>query len=335
MAIAAETESDRERAIATGRRVMAIEAEALRLFAGQLGQSFADAVELILSTRGRVIVSGMGKSGHVAHKIAATMASTGTPAQFVHPAEASHGDLGMITRDDVVLVLSNSGETRELADIVAHTRRYAIPLIGVASRPGSTLLKAADIALELPQAPEACSVGLAPTTSTTLTMALGDALAVALMERRNFTPERFADFHPGGKLGARLVKVSDLMATGDAIPLVAEDAAMTDALLVMTQKGYGVAGITDAQGRLIGVITDGDLRRHMVGLLERTARDVATAGPRTIRPDRLAQEALGLMNAHKITCLFVAEGAAPTRPIGILHVHDCLRAGVDGPPGGT
>jgi arabinose-5-phosphate isomerase len=335
VAIAAETESDRERAIATGRRVMAIEAEALRLFAGQLGQSFADAVELILSTRGRVIVSGMGKSGHVAHKIAATMASTGTPAQFVHPAEASHGDLGMITRDDVVLVLSNSGETRELADIVAHTRRYAIPLIGVASRPGSTLLKAADIALELPQAPEACSVGLAPTTSTTLTMALGDALAVALMERRNFTPERFADFHPGGKLGARLVKVSDLMATGDAIPLVAEDAAMTDALLVMTQKGYGVAGITDAQGRLIGVITDGDLRRHMVGLLERTARDVATAGPRTIRPDRLAQEALGLMNAHKITCLFVAEGAAPTRPIGILHVHDCLRAGVDGPPGGT
>lgn len=335
MAIAAETESDRERAIATGRRVMAIEAEALGLFAGQLGQSFADAVELILSTRGRVIVSGMGKSGHVAHKIAATMASTGTPAQFVHPAEASHGDLGMITRDDVVLVLSNSGETRELADIVAHTRRYAIPLIGVASRPGSTLLKAADIALELPQAPEACSVGLAPTTSTTLTMALGDALAVALMERRNFTPERFADFHPGGKLGARLVKVSDLMATGAAIPLVAEDAPMPDALLVMTQKGYGVAGVTDAQGRLIGVITDGDLRRHMVGLLERTARNVATAGPRTIRPDRLAQEALGLMNAHKITCLFVAEGAAPTRPIGILHVHDCLRAGVDGPPGGT
>jgi arabinose-5-phosphate isomerase len=335
VAIAAETESDRERAIATGRRVMAIEAEALRLFAGQLGQSFADAVELILSTRGRVIVSGMGKSGHVAHKIAATMASTGTPAQFVHPAEASHGDLGMITRDDVVLVLSNSGETRELADIVAHTRRYAIPLIGVASRPGSTLLKAADIALELPQAPEACSVGLAPTTSTTLTMALGDALAVALMERRNFTPERFADFHPGGKLGARLVKVSDLMATGAAIPLVAEDAPMPDALLVMTQKGYGVAGVTDAQGRLIGVITDGDLRRHMVGLLERTARNVATAGPRTIRPDRLAQEALGLMNAHKITCLFVAEGAAPTRPIGILHVHDCLRAGVDGPPGGT
>lgn len=335
MAIAARIETDRDRAIATGRRVMATEAAALDLFAGQLGDAFADAVELMLSARGRVIVSGMGKSGHVAGKIAATMASTGTPAQFVHPVEASHGDMGMITRDDVALVLSNSGETRELADIVAHTRRFAIPLIGVASRPGSTLLKAADIALELPQAPEACSVGLAPTTSTTLTMALGDALAVALMERREFTPERFADFHPGGKLGARLVKVSDLMASGNAIPLVPEDAAMPDALLVMTQKGFGVAGTTDPQGLLTGVITDGDLRRNMVGLLERTARDVATAAPRTIRPDRLAQEALGLMNTHKITCLFVAEGATPTRPVGILHVHDCLRAGVDGAAGET
>jgi arabinose-5-phosphate isomerase len=335
VAIAAETESNRERTIATGRRVMAIESAALGLFAGQLGDAFVDAVELMLSARGRVIVSGMGKSGHVAHKIAATMASTGTPAQFVHPAEASHGDLGMITGDDVVLVLSNSGETRELADIVAHTRRFAIPLIGVASRSDSTLLKAADIALVLPQAPEACSVGLAPTTSTTLTLALGDALAVALMERRDFTPERFADFHPGGKLGARLVKVSDLMATGDAIPLVAEDAAMPDALLVMTQKGYGVAGTINAQGLLTGVITDGDLRRHMVGLLERTAGEVASTGARTIAPDRLAQEALGLMNTYKITCLFVAEGATPTRPVGILHVHDCLRAGVDGAPGAT
>ena len=335
VAITAETDSDRERAIATGRRVMAIESAALGLFANQLGDAFADAVELMLSARGRVILSGMGKSGHVAHKIAATMASTGTPAQFVHPAEASHGDLGMITNDDVVLVLSNSGETRELADIVAHTRRYAIPLIGVASRPDSTLLKAADIALVLPQAPEACSVGLAPTTSTTLTLALGDALAVALMERRDFTPERFADFHPGGKLGARLVKVSDLMATGDAIPLVAEDAAMPDALLVMTRKGYGVAGTINAQGLLTGVITDGDLRRHMVGLLERTAGDVASTGARTIGPDRLAQEALWLMNTHKITCLFVAEGATLTRPVGILHVHDCLRAGVDGGPGAT
>jgi arabinose-5-phosphate isomerase len=320
----------RSRAIETGRRVLATEAEALALFAGQLGEAFAEAVEVMLSARGRVIVSGMGKSGHVGRKIAATMASTGTPAQFVHPAEASHGDLGMVTEDDVVLVLSNSGETRELADIVAHAKRFGIPLIGVASRPGSTLLKAADIALELPQAPEACSVGLAPTTSTTLTLALGDALAVALMERREFTPEHFAAFHPGGKLGARLVRVSDLMATGAAIPLVDAEAPMPDALLEMTRKGFGIAGITDSQGRLIGAISDGDLRRHMDGLLGRCARDVATAAPRTIRPDQLAQEALALMNASKITCLFVTAGPAPAAPLGILHVHDCLRAGVDG-----
>jgi arabinose-5-phosphate isomerase len=331
---AAKTKADeadpRSRAIATGRRVLATEAEALALYAGQLGEAFAEAVEVMLSARGRVIVSGMGKSGHVGRKIAATMASTGTPAQFVHPAEASHGDLGMVTADDVALVLSNSGETRELADIVAHTRRFGIPLIGVASRPGSTLLKAADIALELPQAPEACSVGLAPTTSTTLTLALGDALAVALMERREFTPEHFAAFHPGGKLGSRLVKVSDLMATGSAIPLVDADAPMPEALLEMTRKGFGIAGITDSQGRLIGAISDGDLRRHMKGLLGRQARDVATAGPRTIRPGQLAQEALALMNDRKITCLFVTAEPAPAVPLGILHVHDCLRAGVDG-----
>ena len=339
MAIAADRKDQsreaRDRTLATGRRVMETEAAALSLFAGTLGEAFADAVDLMLSARGRVIVSGMGKSGHVARKIAATMASTGTPAQFVHPAEASHGDLGMVTRDDVALVLSNSGETRELADIVAHTRRFGIPLIGVASRPGSTLLKAADIALELPQAPEACSVGLAPTTSTTLTMALGDALAVALMERREFTPERFAEFHPGGKLGAQLVTVENLMASGDAVPLVSATAPMPEALLVMTQKGFGVAGVTDAEGRLTGVITDGDLRRNMEGLLARTAGDVATRGARTIAPGRLASEALALMNAHKITCLFVCAEPLPTRPAGILHVHDCLRAGIDGGAPGT
>jgi arabinose-5-phosphate isomerase len=318
------------RAIATGRRVLSVEAQALALFAEELGEAFAQAVHLMQRARGRVIVSGMGKSGHVAHKIAATLASTGTPAQFVHPAEASHGDLGMITPDDVVLVLSNSGETRELADIVAYTRRFSIPLIGVASKPGSTLLKSADIALELPQAPEACSVGLAPTTSTTLTMALGDALAVALMERRAFTPERFAEFHPGGKLGARLVRVGDLMATGGKIPLVAADAPMPDALLEMTRKGFGIAGVTDGEGRLTGVITDGDLRRHMDGLLDRRAAEVATANPRTIGPEKLAQEALAVMNAHKISCLFVLGDPAPARPLGILHVHDCLRAGADG-----
>ncbi|HUF86367.1 MAG TPA: KpsF/GutQ family sugar-phosphate isomerase [Thermohalobaculum sp.] len=299
------------------------------MFAGALGDAFADAVETMFAARGRVIVSGMGKSGHVGHKIAATLASTGTPAQFVHAAEASHGDLGMITGDDVVLVLSNSGETRELAAVIAYTRRFSIPLIGVASRPGSTLLKASDIALSLPPAPEACSVGLAPTTSTTLTLALGDALAVALMERRAFTPEHFADFHPGGTLGARLVKVRELMAKADRLPLVAEDTPMADALLVMSQKGFGVAGTVDGAGRLTGIITDGDLRRHMDGLLDRLAREVATPNPRTIHPERLAQEAVQVMNEREITCLFVTETDPPVRPLGLIHMHDCLRAGVD------
>ena len=315
--------------IATGRRVLATEAAALSLFAETLDQSFADAVELILGTEGRVICSGMGKSGHVARKIAATMASTGTPAFFVHPAEASHGDLGMVTEHDVALVLSNSGETRELADIIAHCKRFSIPLIGVASRPGSTLLQAADIALVLPPAEEACSVGLAPTTSTTLTIALGDALAVALMERRDFTPDRFRMFHPGGKLGAQLVTVGALMARDEALPIVGEGAPMSDALMEMSGKGFGVAGVVDAQGSLTGIITDGDLRRNMEGLLAKRTHEVATQAPQTIRPEQLAQEALALMNERKITCLFVtAEGSAS--PIGILHVHDCLRAGVDG-----
>ena len=325
-----DTEAERQQAISTGRRVLATEAQALTQFSEELGTNFAEAVGLMLRARGRVIVSGMGKSGHVARKIAATLASTGTPAQFVHPAEASHGDLGMITPDDVVLVLSNSGETRELADIVAYTRRFSIPLIGVASKPESTLLKASDIALGLPQAPEACSVGLAPTTSTTLTLALGDALAVALMERRAFTPEHFAQFHPGGKLGARLVRVGDLMSKGEKVPLVDADAPMSAALLEMTRKGFGVAGVTAADGVLLGVITDGDLRRHMEGLLDRTAAEVATPNPRTIGPDKLAQEALAVMNTYKISCLFVLGDQAPARPIGILHVHDCLRAGADG-----
>ncbi|RMH51930.1 MAG: KpsF/GutQ family sugar-phosphate isomerase [Alphaproteobacteria bacterium] len=281
----------------------------------------------MLGATGRVIVSGMGKSGHVARKIAATLASTGTPAQFVHPGEASHGDLGMVTRNDVVLLLSNSGETAELADLIEHTRRFGIPLIGVASREDSTLMRAADVALPLPRADEACPNGLAPTTSTTLTMALGDALAIALMETRGFRPEHFRLFHPGGKLGARLIKVADLMHGPEALPLVGEDAPMGEVLIEMSRRGFGVAGIVDAEGRLAGVITDGDLRRHMAGLLERRAGEVMTRGPRTIRPDSLAGEALGLMNAAKITCLFVTDGPGG-RPLGILHVHDCLRAGV-------
>ena len=309
--------------IETARRVILTEADALRLLADGLGPEFTEAVDRILAVKGRVIVSGMGKSGHVARKIAATLASTGTPAQFVHPAEASHGDLGMVTEADLALVLSNSGETPELADLIAHTRRFRIPLIGVASRAGSTLLRQADVALVLPAAEEACGNGIVPTTSTTMTLALGDAIAIALMEHRKFTAEHFRTFHPGGKLGALLSKVGDLMHRD--MPLVRDDAPMSEALLVISQKGYGVTGVTDADGRLAGIITDGDLRRHMQGLLDRSAAEVMTRNPRIIAPDALAEAALAEMQSRKITCLFVSEGG---RPCGILHIHDCLRAGL-------
>ena len=317
------TSSITENYLETAARVIADEETGLRLLREGLGNSFVAAVETILGARGRVIVSGMGKSGHIARKIAATFASTGTPAQFVHPAEASHGDLGMVTQDDVALVLSNSGETPELADLIAHTRRFEIPMIGVASRPDSTLLRQADVALVLPQAPEADGSGVVPTTSTTMTLALGDALAVALMEHRRFTPEQFRVFHPGGKLGARLSKVRDLMHTD--LPLVHEATPMAEALLEITAKGFGVAGVTAADGRLIGIITDGDLRRHMRGLLDQTAAEVMTRSPQVIAPDALAEAAVAVMDARKITCLFVVEN---DRPVGIIHIHDCLRAGL-------
>lgn len=307
----------------TARRVIEIEIAGLQALAENLNGAFGAAVQMILSARGRVIVSGMGKSGHIARKIAATLASTGTPAQFVHPAEASHGDLGMVTRDDVALVLSNSGETPELADLIAHTRRFSIPLIGVAARPDSTLLRQADVALVLPQAEEACGTGVVPTTSTTMTLALGDALAVALMEHRQFTPEHFRTFHPGGKLGAKLSKVADLMHRD--MPLVTGTTPMPEALLIISQKGFGVVGVTDAEGRLIGIVTDGDLRRHMDGLLSRSVAEVMTRTPRTIAPTALAEAAVAVMNDCKITCLFAVEDG---KPVGILHIHDCLRAGV-------
>ncbi len=311
--------------LATGRRVIRREADALDILADGLGDSFRQAVDLLIASTGRVIVSGMGKSGHIARKIAATFASTGTPAHFVHPAEASHGDLGMVAKGDVLIVLSNSGETPELADILAHAKRFGIPLIGVAGRAGSTLLRQSDAAILLPDAPEACETGIVPTTSTTMTLALGDALAIALMEHRAFTPEHFRMFHPGGKLGARLLKVRDLM--HDNPPLVPADTAMGDALLVITQRGFGVVGVTDAEGLLTGIVTDGDLRRHMDGLLSLTAGQVMTASPRTISPDALAGEALALMNDRKITCLLVTDKDSRAAT-GIVHIHDCLRAGV-------
>ena len=310
----------------TARRVIGIEARGLDALQTALGSSFARAIDLMLSVEGRVIVSGMGKSGHVGRKIAATFASTGTPAQFVHPAEASHGDLGMVTKADVALVLSNSGETPELSDIIAHTRRFDIPLIGVAAREGSTLLRLADVAILLPRAEEACGTGIVPTTSTTMTLALGDAMAVVLMEHRQFTPDHFRAFHPGGKLGARLAKVRDLMHRD--MPLVSEDAPMPEALLAISRKGFGVVGVTDARGRLSGIITDGDLRRHMEGLLSRKAADVMTPKPRVIAPDALAEQAVAMMNERKITCLFAVSPDGAGQAEGILHIHDCLRAGV-------
>ncbi|ROU03050.1 KpsF/GutQ family sugar-phosphate isomerase [Histidinibacterium lentulum] len=320
--------ADRNTVLATARRVIGIEARALDALAGSIDGAFGEAVDLILSATGRVIVSGMGKSGHVARKIAATLASTGTPAHFVHPAEASHGDLGMMTRGDVVLVLSNSGETPELADLIAYTRRFRIPMIGVASRADSALMRQSDVRLVLPPAEEACGTGVVPTSSTTMTLALGDALAVALMEHRRFTPEMFRTFHPGGKLGARLSKVRDLMHAGEALPLAALRTPMSDALLTISQKGFGVLGVLDDDHRLAGVVTDGDLRRHMDGLLERTAGDVMTRAPRTIGPDALAEEAVAVMNEKQITCLFVVDPAGSDRVTGLLHIHDCLRAGI-------
>ena len=313
------------------RRVIGAGAAALEALAAGLTSVFSEAVDIILGARGRVVVSGMGKSGHVARKIAATFASTGTPAQFVHPAEASHGDLGMLTRDDVALVLSNSGETPELAHLVSHVRRYKIPLIAMATDPDSTLMRAAGVALPLPSVEEACPLGFAPTTSTTAAAGLGDALAVAVMQRRTFTPEHFRMLHPGGRLGERLLAVRDLMHAGDAVPLVMESAPMSEALLTMSAKGFGVTGVTDQGGALVGVISDGDIRRSMDGLLEHRAGDVATRDPKVMPPDALAADALRVMNERKVLCLFAveaADGADGMQPVGLLHIHDCLRAGV-------
>ena len=318
-------------ALASAIRVLNLEADSIRALADSLDGAFTAAVDRIESlsirkTGGRVIVSGMGKSGHIARKIAATLASTGTPAQFVHPAEASHGDLGMITAADVVVCLSNSGETPELNDLVAHAKRFEIPLIAIVGRAASTLAQAADIALILPNAPEACTLGLAPTTSTTMMLALGDALAVALLERKGFTAEDFQVLHPGGKLGKALIKVSEIMHTGDEVPLVPPGTGMRDAVLMMTAKTFGCVGIADENGKLVGVITDGDLRRHIDGdLFAQTVNNVMTRSPKTIRPQALAAEALGRMKASKVTALFVVSDG---KVVGILRIHDILRAGV-------
>ncbi|SEQ91570.1 KpsF/GutQ family sugar-phosphate isomerase [Thalassovita taeanensis] len=309
----------------TGREVLLIEAEALHLLAAHLPADFEAVVQKILDCKGRVIVSGIGKSGHIGRKISATLASTGTPSYFVHASEASHGDMGMITQADICILISNSGETRELSDVLAHAKRFSIPLVAISSRADSTLMRAADLRLLLPDAPEACPMGMAPTTSTTLALALGDALAVALMKVRNFQPENFRVFHPGGKLGAQLATVQQLMHAQDDLPLVAFDSSMSETLLEMTSKGFGIAGVV-RDGALAGVISDGDLRRNMADLMARDAGQVATLAPVTVQPDILAAQALALMNERKISALFVVD--AQGAPIGVLHIHDLLRAGV-------
>lgn len=314
----------------TARRVLGTEADALRALAGALDDRFPRAVALLASATGRVVVTGMGKSGHVERKIAATLASTGTPSLFVHPAEASHGDLGMIVAGDAVLALSNSGETPELADLVRHSRRFAIPLVAITGRAESALARAADEALVLPPAAEACPMGLAPTTSTTMQLALGDALAVALLTRRGFTASDFRVFHPGGKLGAQLSRVADIMHKGAEMPLTAPQTRMDAAIVAMTAKRFGCLGVQGEDGTLAGIITDGDLRRALdaggTPLLSRSAAEVMTRNPRTIREDDLGETALRVMNEKQITTLFVVDRAG--RPVGILHVHDLLRAGV-------
>ena len=290
-----------------------------------LGASFIAAIDLIRGVEGRVIVTGMGKSGHVGTKIASTLASTGTPALFVHPAEASHGDLGMITKADVILALSWSGETAELKNLTDYSRRYRIGLIAMTANVESTLGRTADVVLALPQAREACPHNLAPTTSSLMQLALGDALAIALLESRGFTAVDFGLLHPGGKLGALLKTVQDLMHTGAEIPLSPAGTSMPDALIEMTRKGLGCVGIVDASGLLIGIITDGDLRRHMSNnLLDATVDEVMTHKPKTVRPDQLISETLDLLNAMKVTALFAIEGG---KPVVIIHIHDLLRAG--------
>jgi len=310
------------------RDTIRIETEALVALGKALNGDFSKAVDVLKTVKGRVIITGMGKSGHIARKIAATMASTGTPAFFVHPAEASHGDLGMITSDDAVLALSKSGESAELADLIEFTRRFSIPLISMTTGIENALARAADVKLDLPDMPEACPIGQAPTTSTTLSLVMGDALSMALLEDQNFTANDFGKFHPGGKLGARLLTVEELMHGKDELPLCYADDKMADVILTMTEGSFGCVGVRDPKGKLLGIVTDGDLRRKMdTELLSRSAEEVMTISPRTVTRDMLAAEALSMMTmkSPKITGLFVVDDG---KPVGILHIHDLLRAGV-------
>ncbi|MGB0631731.1 MAG: KpsF/GutQ family sugar-phosphate isomerase [Alphaproteobacteria bacterium] len=318
--------SDAAEALGSARRVLETEIAGLQDLSRALDDRFTQAVELLDKVRGRVIVTGMGKSGHIARKMSATLASTGTPAQYVHPGEASHGDLGMITADDAVIAMSNSGETAELSDIVAYVKLKRIPFITITGRADSVLAKAADVSLVVPDSPEACPLSLAPTTSTTVMLALGDAIAVTLLERRGFSPDDFRLLHPGGQLGSRLIRTVDIMRTGTELPLVSVDTPMTETILEMTAKQLGCVGVRSTDGKLAGVITDGDLRRHMEDdILAMTASEVMTADPKTVGDDALAAQVLAMMNENKITTFFVVVDGEPR---GIVHIHDILRTGL-------
>jgi arabinose-5-phosphate isomerase len=311
-------------------RTLDLECEGLQALRATLDlhlkEPFRVAVTTLAAARGRVIVTGIGKSGHIGQKLAATFASTGTPAFFVHPSEASHGDLGMITREDVIVAISWSGESAELGNILTYSRRFKVPTIAITSRAESALAKQSDVVLELPRAKEACPHGLAPTTSTTMQLAIGDCLAIALLESKGFTAHDFSVFHPGGSLGANLKFVADVMHSGEQLPLVTEDKVMSEALVIMTQKSFGCLGVVDGKGRLVGMITDGDLRRHMgPELLKARVQDIMTKKPNTLSPGILASAALEQINSLKRTQMFVVDKG---KPVGVVHVHDLLRAGV-------
>ena len=311
--------------VQAAKKVLQIEADALEKLKNDLPNDFSDLVKLILSLNGRVIVSGVGKSGHIGNKIAATLASTGTPAFFVHATEASHGDLGMITKNDLCLLISNSGETTEIFDILTHARRFNIPVATISSNIESTLVKAADFKLCLPLAHEACPIGMAPTTSTTMMLALGDALSVVLMEAKKFNTENFKVFHPGGKLGAKMMTVGQVMHKSDLLPLVKIETSMKETLLTMSSKGFGIAAVVDEVGFLVGVITDGDLRRHINDLMSKNAGDIASLSPITVIEETFVVDALNLMQDNKISVLIIT--SAENKPIGILHIQDLLKVG--------
>lgn len=309
-----------------GQKALLIQSKSLNYLAKNIPPEFSDAIQILMQCEGKIIVSGLGKSGHIGKKLAATLASTGSPAQFIHTTEASHGDLGMIKNNDAIIILSNSGETPGIVQLLDYSKRFSIPSIAITAGLKSTLAKRSDVLLGLKKIQEACPIGLAPTTSTTLTLALGDTIAVTLMQLKNFSPSDFKVFHPGGKIGSELLTVQELMHVGSAVPLINQEEKMQDAIITITQKGFGAAGIVDNHNTIIGIITDGDLRRNIENLLILKASEVMTKNPRIIGPETLASEALKIMSELKITSLFVC--SAKKKTLGVIHLHDCLRAGI-------